>query len=245
MSTHIQLSSKNYIELNYLDHQKRDLILIFPGGGYQYTSSREGKPVSDKFQRLGYHTAIYHYRETLLIHPDVIQEVKDVLEKLRTLEFIDKLFVLGFSAGSHLALHAMITYPKLIDGGILGYPVVSSMPAAIHKGSFRTLTGSDNPNDYEQVSLENLIHTTLPPIFIFHTSDDASVPVVNTLLLKKALEQTKTRFEIRLYDHGPHGLSIATKEVAFEGWDKDHFEYEFRQISGWVNLAHEFLKTIE
>lgn len=244
MSTQINLKTKNFVEVIYRDEQKRNLVLIFPGGGYQYTSSREGKPVSDVFYKLGYHTAIYHYRETLLIHPYVINEVNEVLTEIRRLPLVDKVFVLGFSAGGHLALHSLITYPKLIDGGILGYPVVSSMPQAIHKGSFRALTGSDDQTEYDKVSLETLIHHKLPPIFIFHTSDDASVPVVNTLLLKKALEETNTRFEIKLYDHGPHGISIATKEVAFEGWDKDHFEYQFRHISGWVNLAHEFINTL-
>ena len=45
----IQMDSKNYIELNLINDKKLDLVLIFPGGGYEHTSSRESVPISNIF----------------------------------------------------------------------------------------------------------------------------------------------------------------------------------------------------
>lgn len=244
MKTTIQLQSKDYIEIQYKDQVKRDLVLIMPGGGYEYTSERESGPVAKKFRHAFYHTAIYYYREEKLIHKALINEVKEVIDHLQQDPLINRIIIIGFSAGGHFALHSLITYPNAFAAGILAYPVVSSDDDCIHEGSFVNLTGSNNKDLYEKVSLEKLITHQLPPIFVWHTKDDQSVPVENTLKLAKSLEKTNTSYEVLLFETGNHGLSLATREVTPKGFDPELYFKKHKKVRTWFNKALRFLKRI-
>lgn len=76
------LNSSNYLDIQFFDDQKRDILLILPGGGYVMTSEREAGPVARSFQKEGLHTAVYYYRENKLLYPEVLDEGKAVLEYL-------------------------------------------------------------------------------------------------------------------------------------------------------------------
>ena len=242
----IKLNSKNYIDLNLLDEKKRDLILIFPGGGYEHTSSRESKPVSDVFLMDGYHTAIFYYREEKLIYPTIHEEGLNVLETLRAHPLVGKIFLIGFSAGGHFALMLAEFYPRLVDGTILAYPVISSEKSIYHGGSMRNLLGHNlNEKTWEEVSLEKHVNDQMSPVFVMHTMDDQSVPVENSIRLIQALNQHQIYNESHFYPRGNHGISLATKEVAFESMDKNDFENQFGYISSWIKLAKDFLERIK
>ena len=82
------------------------------------------------------------------------------------------------------------------------------------------------------------------PVFIMHTMDDLSVPVENSLLLIDALKRYHIPVEAHLYPKGRHGLSLATKETTFEDMNPDLFIQEFGYLSGWIELAKDFLRRI-
>ncbi len=243
MKTMISLSSKNYAELTYINDSKKDLMIIYPGGGYEYTSLREAEVVAKEFRLEGFHSLVYYYRETKLLYPDTMLEVYELLSKLKALPNIGRLFVCGFSAGGHLALHSLIKYKNFFSGAILSYPVISNDKDAIHQGSFDKLLGP-NLQYKDEVSLEKIITRKLPPIFIWHTKSDQAVPVSNAYKLVSKLEQTKTPYELLLFEDGPHGLSLATKEVTFPDVDPLVYEQKYQEIATWFKKAVSFIKNI-
>jgi acetyl esterase/lipase len=241
----ISLSTKNYIDLNLLDTNQRDLVLIFPGGGYSITSKRESIPVSNVFLNDGFHTAIYYYREELLIYPEILDEGGQVLKMLKKNPLIHRIFLIGFSAGAHFAGMLMSRFSSLVSKTILAYPVVTTNPKYWNQGSIHHLLGNDLSKErLNKVSLEYQMHDQVSPVFIMHTMDDQSVLVENSLLLIESLKSHHVLVEAHLYPTGRHGVSLATKETSFEDMDPNLFVKEFGYLSGWIDLAKDFLRRI-
>src|SRR5690606_14941154 len=130
---------------------------------------------------------------------------KEVIDQLQQNPLINRIVVIGFSAGGHFALHSLITYPSVFAAGILAYPVVSCDQDSIHEGSFERLIGQNDKALFEKVSLEKLIKEKLPPIFVWHTMEDRAVPVQNSYKLIKALENKNSNYELLLFEKGNHG----------------------------------------
>ena len=237
------MSNKNYIEWVLLDQQKRDLLLVLPGGGYYFASPREGMPIAKKAHDIGCHAAIFWYREEKLMYPDIKSEGIAFLEEIKNNSLVNRLFIIGFSAGGHFALMLSIARPDLIDKTILAYPVVSSNKSFYNSGSFYNLLGSLDQEDLlDEVSLEHHVHSKMHEVFIMHTANDASVPVKNALVLAEKLIEKNVPVELHIYPKGRHGASLGTKEVSFEDMDPNEFEKEFKDISGWFDLAKAFMK---
>ena len=241
----IDLPSSNYADVTLFDNKKRDLLLICPGGGYEFTSWREAKPVAECFGGEGYHTAVYHYRENKLIHPAVINEAETLLYKLREIPNVKRIITIGFSAGGHLAAHMLMSFPSLVKGSILAYPVITSNIRFRHPGSFLNLLGSDLSKDrVEEVSLERHIPNNCGPVFIFHTVDDTTVPMEKSMLLLASLRMKRIPVEAHFFPMGRHGVSIATKDVSFEDMTPDDFINKYGHLHEWVELAKAWLKRI-
>ena len=107
-----------------------------------------------------------------------------------------------------LGIHAEEARP---DAVVLGYPVITS-GIMTHGGSIKNLCG-DDAELKATMSLENQIRGDLPPFFIWHTVEDGSVSVQNSLLLASALTEHKVPFELHLFNHDGHGTSTCTREV--------------------------------
>lgn len=210
-------------------------VLVLPGGGYYITSDREAEPVAKAYFAAGYNAFILRYSvkdEAFMYAP--------LLDALRAIKYIrdhadewnidkDKLIVCGFSAGGHLAASTGTLWNLDIvketfgcdceyvrpNGMILGYPVITGGNKA-HKGSIHTLLRKENPSQEELdlFSLEKHVDEKTPPAFIWHTADDAGVPVENALYLCESLSANKVPFELHVFPHGVHGLSLATEETA-------------------------------
>jgi len=228
---------KNKIEVCLKDQNKRSLVLILPGGGYAYTSKREGMPVAKMLNDLGYHAAIYHYRETMLKSDDLFNEGVSLINELKLLN-IDKLYLMGFSAGGHLA--GFLATIIQIDGLILCYPVVSTKKDLIHQASFDNLLKvNDNLEDF---SLEKRITKQMMPTFLWHTKEDKSVKVGNTLALYQALIKYDTSVDLHIFNEGKHGLSIITKETAFNDNVADYLK-ENQRVAIWTTLLKGWLEN--
>ena len=150
----------------------------------------------------------------------------------------EKIAVCGFSAGGHLALSgAVLDLPggeaaaqQRPNAVLLAYPVVTAGEHA-HRGSFVRLSGSEDPADHQKFTLEDKITPDTPPVFVWHTMEDATVPVENTLLLLAALRKNRVPCEVHLFEKGVHGTSISTAEVDAASAHRAH----------WVQLAVEWL----
>ena len=211
-------------------------VLILPGGAYSMISDfNEGKPFAERFQALGYHAFVLHYRVGFAArYPAPLQDVARALQfiKSRAEKFElceEKIALVGSSAGGHLAAfftvlhqHFETTYngaeyslkPSAL---VLCYPVIT-MGELTHKVSRKRLLGVlTGKADREAASVERHIPADYPPVFVWHNKDDQSVDYRNTELLCEALEKNGVPFEKHLYETGGHGIGLAEGKDA-EGW---------------------------
>lgn len=203
-------------------------VLILPGGGYEHVSAREGEPVALRFLTRGYAAFVLDYSCAPLRFPAALREAALAMRYIRenAADFeVNPAMVaaIGFSAGGHLCgtLGTLYDAPEVSDLGTpeqlrpdalgLCYPVAVSW-GNTHEGSFRNLSGGD-PALRERLSLEKLVRPDMPPVFMWHTRDDASVPCRNSLILAAALEEKGVDLAFHLYRHGCHGISTADAQV--------------------------------
>ena len=233
--------------------RKRPAVIICPGGGYEYLSDRETLPVAMRFASHGINAFILRYS---IISPfpaallELAYAVKYVRENAEKYDIDpDKILLCGFSAGGHLTaslgtlwnseyLQSIIGSTEMFkpNGMILCYPVITSGKYR-HKGSIESILGK-NPSEkmLELVSLEKQVSGKTPKTFIWHCSDDQTVPVENTINFTKALSQYKVPFECHIFPYGGHGLALADESTAkHEG----HINTECAQ---WTKLAVEWIK---
>ena len=212
-------------------YNTRPAVLILPGGGYRYCSPREADPVAVQFLQAGYHvfTLIYSTDHAPLLWQPLTEAASAILYLRRNAADLriaaDKITIVGFSAGAHLAASTALLWDAApvqqalgITGTearpnavVLGYLVITSGKFA-HRGSFENLCGADEAL-LQTMSLENQVRPYVPPFFIWHTVEDQAVPVENSLLLAGALKENNVPFELHLFTHGGHGSSTCTNEV--------------------------------
>ena len=91
---------------------------------------------------------------------------------------------------------------------ILCYPVIT-MGKYTHEGSKKNLLGEGlTQEEYDALSLELRVSKDTVPAFFWHTQEDGSVPVENTLQYAMAMRSFSIPFEIHIYEKGGHGLSL-------------------------------------
>lgn len=209
----------------------RPLVIICPGGAYNHLSVREGEAVALKMCDLGLNAVILRYSFLPNVYPCALYELASLVALARKNAdewHIDphKIILGGFSAGAHLAasLGTMwkdgfitdalgLSYDDIRpDKLLLCYPVLTSGEFA-HQNSFRSLLGSRYDELIESMSLENHVSADTPECFIWHTFEDSSVPLENSLMFAAALRRAGVRFEYHVFPFGKHGLALATEET--------------------------------
>ncbi|MBD1379402.1 alpha/beta hydrolase [Metabacillus arenae] len=209
-------------------HDKHGAVVIFPGGGYQHRAQHEGKPVARWLNNLGISAFVLNYRVSPYRHPAPLADAQRAIRYVRhyAKEWnIDKqkIGILGFSAGGHLAsaisTNFMQKYYESTDKmdlescrpdiAILCYPVIS-FTQHFHEGSILNLLGESSSDQLRVLlSSENNVSAGTPPTFLWHTANDASVPVENSLLYAQALSKNNIPYEMHIFPNGRHGLGLA------------------------------------
>ncbi len=235
--------------------RRRPAVLILPGGGYGRVSPREAEPVALRFAVRGYAAFVLEYSCAPLHYPVSLREAAMAMRYIREHAGdyeVDPNMVaaLGFSAGGHLCgtLGTMYDAPEVSDLGkaellrpdALGlcYPVAVSW-GNTHEGSFQNISAGDMELR-SKLSLEKLVRPDMPPVFLWHTRDDASVPCRNSLILASALEEVGVDFAFHVYRHGRHGLSTADEMVYPVGKVPDIS----RDVVFWPELMMQFFEEI-
>lgn len=191
------------------------VLLTIPGGGYAFVSSgNEGVKVAEFFCPKGIAVAVLKYRLPNGHENVPLADACQAMELLRdsasawNLEG-DKIGVMGFSAGGHLAasLCTKYTSPKARpDYGVLIYPVISSDSTIWHKGSFKNLVGETAMTEqFAKWSIEHCVTPQTPPCLLVACEDDKTVPVENSLRMYRALRDNKVEAEMVLVPQGGHG----------------------------------------
>lgn len=209
----------------------RPLILICPGGGYGHLSFREGEAIAIRMNSLGYNACVLRYSLAPNAYPSQLFELASTIAFIRNNANLwqcdtNRIIVGGFSAGGHLAASlgtmwadGFISEKLGIDkellkpnGLLLAYPVITSGPFA-HRGSFVNLLGEHYNGLVEDMSLEMRVNENTPKTFMWHTFEDKSVPLENSLYFAQSLRAHGIPFEYHVFPNGVHGLALCTQET--------------------------------
>ncbi len=242
-----------YLPESLYPDRTRPAVLILPGGGYEHVSLREAEPVALRFLANGYAAFVLEYSVAPAVYPTALREAAMAMLYIRRNAesfAVDKVAAVGFSAGGHLCgcLGTLFDSAEVKDLGrpsqirpdALGlcYPVTVSH-GRTHAASFQNLCGEDEALK-RRLSLESLVRPDMPPVFLWHTRLDASVPCRNSLLLSFALEEADIPFAMHIYHRGPHGLSTAD-EQAYPAFQVPQISTD---IPAWPEAMAEFFREM-
>lgn len=218
----------------YLPSKKKangTAVVICPGGGYWINAiSHEGTDVARRFTEMGVTAFVVKYRipnDATMANREIgpLQDAQQALKvvRQRAAEWHinpNKIGIMGFSAGGHLAASAGTHYAQPVipdaegfnlrpDFMILIYPVISFQDSVGHLGSRDQLLGK-NPSAEKTNYYSNELQVTpkTPPTFLVHASDDDVVKPQNSILFYQKLLQNKVAAELHLYQRGGHGFGM-------------------------------------
>lgn len=217
----------------YIPDEKKSscAVVILPGGAYVMRAEHEGKGYAEFFGKNGITSFVVDYR----VHPHEFP--LPLLDARRGVKFVrffsekygvdkDKIIIMGSSAGGHLAALTSTCFDEFdcsscddIDresfvpnAQVLCYPVINLLGNGVaHVGSVENLLGSRRASMSEKLSPDLIVSAQTPPAFVWHTMEDNTVNVVNSLDYIKALKKFGIRAELHVFPDGYHGLGLADK----------------------------------
>lgn len=220
-------------------------VLIFPGGGYHGLAyDWEGTDIAKSLTVKGVAGIVVKYRlpwsksitngKNAVPLQDAQRAIRLVRSKAAAWGIApDKIGIMGFSAGGHLASSLGTHYKDKVyqrqdaaddlsarpDFMALIYPVITLGHPSTHTGSRTSLLG-ENPTQEEVDYLSNEKHVNgdTPPVFLLHAMDDKAVPVENTTLFFEALRQHQVPATMHVYPTGGHGFSMALNDERLKNW---------------------------
>lgn len=234
----------------YIVENSKACVIVIPGGAYQYIAGdHEGMSIVKALNKNNISAFLLRYRCAPYCHP-VMQ--CDINRAVRVCRYYAKEFgydgnkigVLGFSAGGHLASIALthFDYGKTDsdeidkvscrpDMGILCYAVINIGGKFTHRGTTANILGENgDPSLCDFLSSEKAVKNDTPPCFIWHTAADDAVPCENALMFAAALSEKKIPFELHIFPEGRHGLGY------------DYAVNECPHTAKWLPLMLEYIK---
>jgi len=215
-------------------------VIIAPVGGYRYLEmKKEGEDMARWLNARGIAAFVLKYRlAPKYRHPIEIDDARRAIRTVRANAgklgiSPEHIGICGFSAGGHLAATAGTQFDAGVpdaadpierqssrpDFLILAYALISFKPAFTHIGSRNNLIGiAPDPALVQSLSAEAHVTPATPPAFLYATSDDKTVPVMNSVLFYEALVAANVPAEMHLYRHGSHGSGLAIGSPLLKGW---------------------------
>ncbi len=224
-------------------HPNGKAVIVCPGGGYRGTAiDKEGFLVAESLNADSITAFVLKYRipndktnveKSLAPLQDAQQAIRHVRSHASEYKVNpDKIGIMGFSAGGHLAAYTSNRFQRMADPNeqdttsvrpdfsILIYPVISFADDLTHWGSRNNLIG-ENPTEAEVLlfSADQQVTVDTPPAFLVHAADDKAVPVGNSLAYYQACIEHSVPVEMHLYPKGGHGFGMyntTTEDVWME-----------------------------
>jgi len=215
-------------------------VVIAPGGGYEHLSVvHEGSDVAAWLNAHGIAAIQLRYRIGPKYHNPI--ELGDAQRAIRMVRAhateygvaADHIGMWGFSAGGHLtatagthfdagnaaATDAVERESSRPDFLILAYPVITMQDPYAHRGS-RTFLLGNAPAQAEVDAMSAELHVTAqtPPVFLFSTTDDHTVPIMNSVMFYEALVKAGVPAEMHLFQHGGHGSGLGVGNAQLSVW---------------------------
>ncbi|WP_144607247.1 alpha/beta hydrolase [Algoriphagus algorifonticola] len=219
-------------------------VVLFPGGGYGILAyDWEGTDFAKWLNSQGIAGIVVKYRLPISSSLTNPKEVP-LLDAQRAIRLVrhhaeswninpEKVGVMGFSAGGHLASTLSTQYSIELerdkdaldmisarpDFSILVYPVITFQDKYTHGGSRKNLLGENASQELlDRFSNEKNVNSKTPPTFLVHAQDDLAVPVENSLLYYQALRANEVSASLHLYPSGGHGFAFGLGKGAVENW---------------------------
>ena len=208
---------------------KRPGIVVIPGGGYQNCDDREADPIAMCYAKAGYQTFVLRYSiKENSVWPNPLNDYNQAMKVIQEHSeewnlYADKIAVVGFSAGGHLAASAATMGDIRPAAAILGYAVLNEDVKKC------------NPSAPDLI---REVDSSTPSCFLFATRNDSMVPVINSIQFMEALTKKGIVFESHIYAYGPHGFSSGDSSII------DPMQKMCKRTSNWVNDSIEFLKDV-
>jgi acetyl esterase/lipase len=216
-------------------------VLICPGGGYGVLAfDHEGNAIAKWLNDNGIAGIILKYRlpsDKIMIEKSIgpLQDAQEAMRVIRRNAVSwkinpDKIGVIGFSAGGHLASTLSTHYAEKVydvkdntsarpDFSLLIYPVVSFDTVITHRGTRNNLIGlKPDVKQVQRFSNELQITADTPPAFLVHSADDPAVPVMNSIGYFKGLQKNKIPVELHIFQKGGHGYGLSPNGGTESSW---------------------------
>ena len=215
-------------------------VVVAPGGSYQHLAmEKEGYAIAEWLNARGVAAFVLKYRLGPRYHHPV--EMGDAQRAIRMVRAhaaeyglaADHVGMWGFSAGGHLTATAGTQFDAgkadsadLVerqrsrpDFLVLAYPVITMMEPHVHHGSLKFLLGDDpDPALVRSLSAETRVTSQTPPTFLFSTTDDKTVPVMNSVMFYEALVKAGVPAEMHIFQQGAHGAGLAAANPQLSVW---------------------------
>ena len=218
-------------------------VVVAPGGAYVgLAANLEGRQVADWLASRGITAFVLKYRlGRTYLYPTPLLDAQRAIRvvRARASEFgiaPDRVGMMGFSAGGHLTAST----GTMFDAGradaqdpvervssrpdflVLGYPWLNAMKPNQAPGVLTYYSAlkiaPDQRARFEQYSPDQHVTAQTPPIFIYHTTDDAVVPVEASIAFYSALRAAGVPVEMHLFATGRHGTGLGLGNPALDEW---------------------------
>ncbi|MEM7374136.1 MAG: alpha/beta hydrolase [Bacteroidota bacterium] len=192
-------------------------IIVCPGGGYNILAiDKEGYEIAEWLAEQGFHAFVLQYR----VPQKQLGALADLQRSLRIVRSqaadkgldVDKVGVLGFSAGGHLCASASTRFDSAV------YDAADPIDTLSCRPDFALLVYPAYLDRGEQNSLSpDLVLTPqTPPMFLFATADDRHAN--SSLVMASALRWAGISVECHLLPAGGHGYGMRSGNSAAETW---------------------------
>ena len=249
-----KISENARFDLYFPKKPNGTMLIVCPGGGYGNVSSyNEGVYVAEWMKERGYTVAIAKYRLPNGHWEVPLTDIHNIFRYCRAhaAEWnVDKIGVMGFSAGGHLAASATTLYTDKEtrpDFSVLIYPVIAIDKTPSHKGTRLNLIGNEekwastegktaeewiadqklHEELVKKYTLSNDITPDTPPVFLAHCTDDKTVPVINSIIFYNGLVNNGVEAEMHIFPKGGHGWGFSSERYVEKdkiGYARDEFE---------------------
>lgn len=234
---------------------RRPAIVLFPGGGYFFCNPREGEPVALKFLAEGFNVFVLWYRVKPDQWPVQLMDGAVAVAHVRAHadEFLtdpNRIAVMGFSAGGHLAaaLATMWHQPERWqplgltpeevkpNAAVLSYAVITGEFGGCK--TFQNTTGTLDREVHKPLWLLDKVSASCPPTFLWHTYEDECVPVMNCIAMAQRLADCGVLSELHLFARGPHATALCTPQTSGTVFP----QYVLPHAQCWPDMAARFLR---
>lgn len=226
-------------------HANGTAVIIAPGGGYVMLAAvLEGVEPAAWFTAHGVTAFVLTYRigdKARLPIPlyDGARSIRFVRAHAGQLHVdSNRIGMMGFSAGGHLAAMTAVAATAgdqassdLVERAssrpdflILGYPwLAAAQLGADGNSPYCTAARlrrapTCRPRDYAAFTPSTLVTERTPPTFIYHTTDDGSVPVNTAIDFYRELVAHKIPAELHVFESGRHGSGLGGASPALSSW---------------------------